>query len=241
MGKVRVNRTYYAGARAHSHGSASRDGGAGRTTLLRSFFPHRTSVCRKEKPYAEEKGWTKKNGTYRGRYRTPYGSWEGSATTSWGGYFEFSIHNPPKELEKHRHWVCFQHQGEGRYAVHFRTEPENLSAGILEIERILNEALAHKRKTAKTATRVTPTLLPAMPPPVPVSVHTDLPLLDNLITKGEFHYEPPKRFEWPLPLPGTKTAQCVEGPALPDFQQKSGAEPKDDLFDYMRKRLFGSD
>jgi len=234
MGKVHIHRTYYPGVRDGLQGSPARDGGAGGTTLVRRFFPSRTRVPRTEKPYAEERGWKRRNGTFRGRYRTACGSWEGSATPSWGGHLEFSIHNPPRELEEHSHWVCFRHRGEGRYAVHFSTEPENLSAGILEIERILTEAFAHKKKTAKTATVVTPTSMPATAPVLSGSP-------EYLFTRGEFHYELPKKFEWPKFVASPPPREDPDWLALLRLEQESRAKPKDDPFNYMRKRLFGSD
>jgi hypothetical protein len=192
MGEVRVNRTYYPGTKARPKGCRSQVKAGGKVALLRSSSPGRIVVSRKEQSYAEENGWTLQDGTYWGRYRTAHGSWKGSVEQTWRGSLEFFIHNPPKELKEHSHWICFHHRGEGRYWVHFRTEPENLSAGILEVERILAEASELHKKTKKT------TLV--MPGPSPAMSPTFLETLDPpfKFKPGEFRYEPPKIRYLPL-------------------------------------------
>lgn len=140
MGEVHINRRYYPSAKTKNHGRPAQVKAKGKATLPRSSSPRYTVVRRKERSYAEENGWVLQSERYWGRYRTAHGSWRGSVKQTKRGNLKFSIYDPPKELKKHSHWVCFRHRGEGRYSVHFSTKPENLSAGILELERILVEA-----------------------------------------------------------------------------------------------------
>jgi hypothetical protein len=77
-----------------------------------------------------------------GFYRTRYGSYEGYIIHPKSSRPEFYIVKPPEELRHHRHWVCFHHIGGGRYSIHFSPAPSFPDAGILEVERVLAEALS---------------------------------------------------------------------------------------------------
>jgi len=111
-------------------------------TSTRVIISHRDTVeiKRAQVPYWQERSWQKNSGTYRGYYRTRYGSFEGEIKHRYDNTFDFYIFNPPKELEKHNHWVCFRHQGKNKYLLHFATKPKDVSSGIMAMEKLIKEA-----------------------------------------------------------------------------------------------------
>lgn len=101
--------------------------------------PQRILVKREEIPYWQERKWKKKGETYNGYYRTMYESKKGLIINH-SGFVDLYIFDPPSQLWKHPHWQCFRHRGGGKYLVHFGIKPKDVSSGIIEVERILNEA-----------------------------------------------------------------------------------------------------
>jgi hypothetical protein len=92
-------------------------------------------------PYWRERGWTQQaTGRFTGWYQAGRVRFEGRVDAK-GRVFLILIHHPPAWLCAHPHWVCFQHDKDGWYAVHFGTPPGDVSSGIMKIERILYEAL----------------------------------------------------------------------------------------------------
>jgi hypothetical protein len=73
-----------------------------------------------------------------GFYRCRFGSYKGRITPATPPKFE--IYKPPAELRGHSHWSCFSSRGNDWYSVHFSRVPQDLSSGVLRIERIINEA-----------------------------------------------------------------------------------------------------
>jgi hypothetical protein len=108
--------------------------------LVRGHGPSVT-VERRVIPYWQERGWTRADNRYTGSYRTPRGSFYGYADEAHRGYFRFYVFQPPREMEHHGHWACFQQRGDGWYEVHMARQPRDVSSGIMSIERILHEAL----------------------------------------------------------------------------------------------------
>jgi len=53
----------------------------------------------------------------------------------------FYVFQPPREMEHHSHWACFQERGSGWYEVHMSRQPRDVGSGIMGIERILHDAL----------------------------------------------------------------------------------------------------
>ena len=103
-------------------------------------------IRRSARPYYEEQGWERHAAglfstktILKGFYRTPYGSFEGEIALN-GSSPSFYIINPPEQLKNHSHWVCFSYRGQGRYWIHFSRRPKDVDSGILQIERMLNEA-----------------------------------------------------------------------------------------------------
>ena len=98
------------------------------------------TIKRSQIPYWQERGWRQDGRTYRGTYKTPYGSFVGRIEQIRPGNFRLYIFDPPRDVRRHRHWTCFQSQGDGRYRIHMSRMPDDVSSGILAIERLLTEA-----------------------------------------------------------------------------------------------------
>jgi len=94
-----------------------------------------------DRPYWELRHWQLVGDRLVGFYRTPYGSFEGYILHPQRPRPEFYIIHPPEELKEHRHWICFHSIGGDSYSIHFSPAPENPDAGILEVEKVLGEAL----------------------------------------------------------------------------------------------------
>lgn len=97
-------------------------------------------VERQVQEYWKKQGWTRRNGSYRGYYRTPAKSFKGEIKKNGRG-FEFFIFRLPKAVKSGGHGSCFQHLGGGKYWIHFSKNPRDLSGGIITVERILRESL----------------------------------------------------------------------------------------------------
>jgi hypothetical protein len=105
------------------------------------------SIPRAELPYWQEHGWKRDGRQYRGTYQTRFGSYTGAIEDRTFGDIRFLIHHPPAELRDSGHWPCFQDKGEGWYAVHIRNPPEDVSSGIIGIERLITSAFEAKWST----------------------------------------------------------------------------------------------
>lgn len=92
-------------------------------------------VPRSENPYWAEAGWRNEGSVYKGFFRSRFGSFEGKVEKG-----RFFIFEPPPELQHHPHWICFNHQGNGWYFIHFSVPPRDMDSGIRRVEGILNEA-----------------------------------------------------------------------------------------------------
>jgi hypothetical protein len=89
-------------------------------------------------PYWRERGWVTWDGHCHGYYQAGGQSFEGRVDLPGR---EFFIRYPPPELKKHPHWPCFWPRNDGWFKVHFAIEPGDISSGIMQIERMLHEAL----------------------------------------------------------------------------------------------------
>ena len=98
------------------------------------------SVQRRQIPYWEERGWTRKGNTYNGSYQSPYAAFWGQIEQHRSGHIDFLLYQPSDEIRRHSHWVCFQHRGNDWYLVHMAKEPKDVSSGLLTIERLITEA-----------------------------------------------------------------------------------------------------
>lgn len=97
-------------------------------------------IKRIERPYWQERGWVRQGDRYLGNYQTRYGSFRGMIEQPGTNHFRFYIFDPPKELKRHSHWVCFQYRGANGYQAHMRKRPADVSSGIITIERLITEA-----------------------------------------------------------------------------------------------------
>jgi len=96
-------------------------------------------------PYWQELGWQPDGNRLNGFYRTPGGSFEGYVLDWRSRSPRFYIIRPPRELKKHPHWACFRPRGNGLYWVHFARTPPGPDPGIIEIEKVLGEALSSRQ------------------------------------------------------------------------------------------------
>jgi hypothetical protein len=101
-------------------------------------------IPRAELPYWQERGWKRDGRQYRGTFQTRFGSYTGLVEDRAFGEIRFLIHHPPTELKDSGHWPCFQSKGDGWYAVHMRIPPEDVSSGIIGIERLITSAFEAK-------------------------------------------------------------------------------------------------
>lgn len=98
------------------------------------------TVQRRQVPYWQQQGWTRKGNTYTGAYQTRYGAFSGEIREHRGNDIEFFLYQPSPEIQGHGHWVCFQDRGNGWYLVHMGRRPNDVSSGIMTIERLITEA-----------------------------------------------------------------------------------------------------
>jgi hypothetical protein len=107
-------------------------------------------VKRSQKTYLEEQHWSR-TGTgpgarWDGFYRTRSGSYRGKIECS--SPPKFYVKEPPEGLSHHKHRPCFTDlKSGGWWSVHFRTQPKDLDSGVMELERILYEAVLLSKKT----------------------------------------------------------------------------------------------
>lgn len=97
-------------------------------------------VERIPRAYWEERGWTNQGDCYDGDFQTRFGKWPGCAAVSPSGRVEIYIHYPPTVLRHHPHWLCFFKRKGGWYFVHSTDPMEDVSAAIIAVEKIINEA-----------------------------------------------------------------------------------------------------
>lgn len=102
----------------------------------------RIFVTRTPRPYWEESGWRRDSGNYIGEYRTLFGKWNGYVSVSPSGRVDVYIYEPPAALQRHPHWTCFNPFKEGWYLVHPTAPVKDVSAGIISVEKTINEAYA---------------------------------------------------------------------------------------------------
>lgn len=100
-----------------------------------------TPIRRREMPYWQERGWRQAGGMFTGAYQTPHGSFLGQIEDQGRNYFRFYIVDPPEALRRTSHWACFLPRGNNRYQVHMSRRPNDISSGIMTIERLITNAV----------------------------------------------------------------------------------------------------
>ena len=97
-------------------------------------------VERREIPYWQERGWTRKGRTYTGSYQTPYAAFQGRIEEGWSGHINCFLYRPSRQIERCSHWPCFARREGGWYLVHMARRPKDVSSAIITIERVIGEA-----------------------------------------------------------------------------------------------------
>jgi hypothetical protein len=116
------------------------------SALSRGAIPRPSShvVQRQQIPYWQERGWKKSNSTYTGTYVTPYGAYSGSASQPSRHAIHFFIKDPPDCIFGSEHSGCFQAGGDGRwYSIHMSRRPQDVSSGILTVERLIADCFRY--------------------------------------------------------------------------------------------------
>lgn len=114
-----------------------------RNLLARMVRGHAPSIIveRRERTYAEERGWVRNGNEYRGNYQTPSAVFQGYALEQTPGNFQFFLYGPSEQIRADGHWTCFQpNNSPGWYFVHMSRQPKDLSSGIITIERLISRA-----------------------------------------------------------------------------------------------------
>jgi hypothetical protein len=97
-------------------------------------------IRRREVPYWQERGWRREGETYVGSYQTPFGSFRGLIEDRGWGHVRFYLRDAPEEVRRSGHWACFQPRLGKGYHVHMARAPQDVSSGIITIERLITEA-----------------------------------------------------------------------------------------------------
>ena len=94
-------------------------------------------------PLWHEKGWRKnENGGYEGVFIARGTRYKGYIKTPYPGSYEPFVWRPPLTTIHETHKPCFvQPTNDGRYKVHFKTAPRDLSDAIRAVEYVLNGGL----------------------------------------------------------------------------------------------------
>jgi len=98
------------------------------------------TVERRRIPYWQERGWVREGDHFRGNYQTDRAAFCGYVTEQRSGHLEFYLYSPSDQIRRHSHWTCFVDRGDGWYLVHMGRQPQDLSSGIITIERLISEA-----------------------------------------------------------------------------------------------------
>jgi hypothetical protein len=99
-----------------------------------------TAIQRRRIPYWQERGWTRQANVYNGNYQTRYGAFQGWIEQRQSGQIDFYLYKPSDDIRRHSHWTCFQHRGNDWYLIHMGRQPQDVSSGIMTIERLIKEA-----------------------------------------------------------------------------------------------------
>ncbi|MCX5698675.1 MAG: hypothetical protein NTX01_03130 [Candidatus Omnitrophica bacterium] len=99
-------------------------------------------VVKGKKPlYWQKSGWLKRGRDYyEGFYKTYFGKWRGSIRENYKGNYSFYISDPPDEVLDGEHGVCFFFLNDTLYFVHFKHEPNDISSGIMAVEKVISNS-----------------------------------------------------------------------------------------------------
>ena len=97
-------------------------------------------IERRQIPYWQERGWQRNGNRYAGSYQTPFGAFEGLIDQERSGHLSFFLYSPSELIRRHSHWTCFQDRSNDWYLIHMAKEPQDISSGIITIEKLITEA-----------------------------------------------------------------------------------------------------
>jgi hypothetical protein len=98
------------------------------------------SIVRREIPYWRERGWTRDGNHYTGSYQTPHAAFQGWIEDQRSGPITFYLRSPSPQIRSHSHWACFAPRNDDWFLVHMAKRPNDVSSGILTIERLIADA-----------------------------------------------------------------------------------------------------
>ena len=112
-----------------------------RELISRAVRGHGPSVAvnRRQIPYWQQQGWTRTGDRYEGSYQTPYAAFVGFIEQERSGHIHFFLYQPSDAIRRHSHFTCFQDRGQGWYLIHMGRQAQDVSSGILTIERLITE------------------------------------------------------------------------------------------------------
>ena len=104
-------------------------------------------VERREIPYWQERGWIREGQVYHGRYQSPYHVCRGMIENRGWGDLRFYLFDPPQQVRRSHHWACFSPRGKKGFHVHMATRPDDVSSGIITVERLITESFEQQRRS----------------------------------------------------------------------------------------------
>jgi len=114
-------------------------------TKTREFKAIKLIKTGKDIPYWQESSWIKTGGTFRGTFKTDYGSWRGLIERNYEDDYSFYIFELPQVLKDSDHGQCFSYKGNGKFLIHFSEKPENVDSGIITMEGVLAGAFRNQK------------------------------------------------------------------------------------------------
>lgn len=113
--------------------------GTRQTTAVQTRKKRPVVVIRSKIPIWQEKGWRQEGNRYRGFYSSNGNRCHGEIQNPYPGELRMFIYRPPKTLERHPHWACFQFVGNDWYELHFSRKPNDVDSAILLMEQLIRE------------------------------------------------------------------------------------------------------
>ena len=122
-----------------------------RPTAATSIAPVRTETVRPpERGAWDERGWTRRRDgdkdIYEGVYQVGDRRFRGRIEVGRRRRIQAFVHNPPREIRRHRHHACFQQYGSGTdwFILHWQRSPRNVDEALLYFEQILDESINNR-------------------------------------------------------------------------------------------------
>ena len=117
-----------------------------RLTDTREFKAIKLIKTGKDIPYWQESNWIKTGDTFRGSYKTDYGSWRGLIERNFEDDFSFYIFELPQALKDSDHGQCFTYKGGSKHLIHFSEKPNDVNSGIITVESLITDTFRNGNK-----------------------------------------------------------------------------------------------